>query len=323
MVWLKEFLLMRKTVLSAATVLALASMAFADAKLPEPLDLSDNPTTATSDSGNRYGLFNGLDHRSIYGQFWFPEPLNSDEADVDNEVRLDYQHTEKSGHQFDGLHTELEHAFGLFTVEAGVGWESDRSSGGFDAITGTTDRDTEEGWTNIELAGRYPLYEYVSPTGYFDDTFVFGCEFSPPTHTEISHDTEIVPKLFNLMKIGDHISLQTAVGLSMLVGPDEDGGLGTVEYDAVLGYELTHDALPIPRILNITPIIEFDGEYTLNHDDAQENNLVGVVGARFNFDSVSFLSSQPRVGLGYMFPLDANAREDFHWGIITSLVFEY
>jgi hypothetical protein len=32
---------------------------------------------------------------------------------------------------------------------------------------------------------------------------------------------------------------------------------------------------------------------------------------------------QPRLGLGYVFPINDGAREELHWGIFTSLVFEY
>ena len=29
------------------------------------------------------------------------------------------------------------------------------------------------------------------------------------------------------------------------------------------------------------------------------------------------------LGLGFVFPINGGAREDTHWGVITSLVFEY
>ena len=36
------------------------------------------------------------------------------------------------------------------------------------------ERDREEGFTNIELGARFPFFQYVSPDGFFDTTFVFG-----------------------------------------------------------------------------------------------------------------------------------------------------
>jgi hypothetical protein len=32
---------------------------------------------------------------------------------------------------------------------------------------------------------------------------------------------------------------------------------------------------------------------------------------------------QPRPGVGFVFPLNSAAREDTHWGVIASLVFEF
>ena len=174
----------------------------------------------------------------------------------------------------------------------------------------------------LEIAARHPFYQYVSPDGNFDDTFVFGLEIAPPVNTEVSKDLEIVPKVFNLLKLGEHLSIQTGVGVSTLIGP-EDGGASALEYNAVFGYELLHDTLPIPGVVQTVPIFEIDGETALNHDERGLNELVGVAGFRMNFESVKFLPGQPRIGLGYTFPLDDGARQDFRWGIITSFILEY
>jgi hypothetical protein len=272
--------------------------------------LGDEPVTQSS--SDHYGLFGLLDHRSIYGQYWFPEPLNADESDVDNEIRVDWHHMEKTGKQQDTVDMEVEKSFGLLTLEVSPGYESDRSD---------TDGN-QSGLTNIELGARYPIFQYVSPHQFFDTTFVFGLEISPPSGSEISKDTEFVPKLFNLTRLGEHLSIQTGLGDSILVGP-EGRGLSTIEYGIQFGYELTHSVLPIPGILSTVPILEFDGEHTVNQDDAGLDELFGTIGFRLNFDSISWLPAQPRIGLGYTFPVDQGARNDFDWGIVTSIVFEY
>src|SRR5690242_9255476 len=59
----------------------------------------------------RYGLFNLLDHRSKYATNWYPEPLLSDEMDWDQEVRLDWFHSENRGIQSDEVHGEVEFSF--------------------------------------------------------------------------------------------------------------------------------------------------------------------------------------------------------------------
>jgi len=274
----------------------------------------------TPASSNRYGPFRLLDHRSTYGQYWFPEPLRAEEADVDNEVRVDYFHAEKRGTQADEVELELEKSFGLFTFEIATGYESERERE-FDDATGTTQRSTAEGMGNIELAGRFPFLQYVSGDGGFDTTFVFGLEAALPSGSDISKDSEIVPKLANLTRLGEHIAVQTGVGYSMLIGPEE-GGLNTLEYSAVLGYELTHNDVPLPGVLTLWPLVELEGECPLNHGESGNNQLSGTVGFRFNFDAIEGLPFQPRVGLGYTFPIDSGAREEFDWGIVTSLILE-
>ena len=280
---------------------------------------SQPATSDTTDS--RYGPSGLLDHRSIYGQYWFPEPLRADESDVDNEVRADWFHTENRGRQFDSIKVELEKSFGLLTIEAAPGYESDRTHF-LNTHNMRVGRQTAEGFTNIELGARHPIFQYVSPDGFFDTSFVAGLEFAPPSGSRISRDIELVPKLFNLTRIGDHVAIQTGLGDSILIGP-AGRGLSTLEHDAVLGYELTRDDLPVPGILSTWPILEFDGEHTLNREAAGHNQLFATVGFRFNFESIGWLPAQPRIGIGYTIPLDQGARNEFRWGIVTSLVFEY
>src|SRR5881397_2514805 len=100
------------------------------------------PTFCRADeapSSTRYGPFGLLDRRSIYGKYWFPEPLATDESDVDNEVRADCFHGEKRNHQFDSVKVEIEKSFGLMTVEIAGGYETDRVRS-FDADTSTFQR---------------------------------------------------------------------------------------------------------------------------------------------------------------------------------------
>src|SRR6476646_1238728 len=79
-------------------------------------------TSGQPGSSGRYmgGL---LDHRSRYGEFWFPEPLRGPEMDVDREFRVDWFHGEKRGVQQDEVTAELEYNIGLLTLEAEVPYE--------------------------------------------------------------------------------------------------------------------------------------------------------------------------------------------------------
>src|SRR5690349_2262005 len=64
-----------------------------------------------SENSSRYGVFNLLDHRSRYGQYWFVEPLVGPEMDVDREVRIDWFHGEDQHAQTDEVKTEIEYNF--------------------------------------------------------------------------------------------------------------------------------------------------------------------------------------------------------------------
>jgi hypothetical protein len=59
----------------------------------------------------------------------------------------------------------------------------------------------------------------------------------------------------------------------------------------------------------------------LNKDNTDHNPLVGNLGFRVNMDAVG--PFQPRLGFGFVFPMNNSARDDEHWGVVTSLVFEY
>jgi hypothetical protein len=275
------------------------------------------PASAEPDS--RYGFLNLLDRRSIYGQFWFVEPLRAPEMDVDRELRVDYFHGEHRGVQSDRVVGELEYNFRLLTVELEVPYERESTSF-FDPALGRTVHERSEGIGNLELAARHPLFQYVSPDNNFDYTLVGAFELAIPSGSSISKDTEFVPQLFQLLRVGDHVSVEASVGFSMLAGP-ESGGTNTFEYNVVLGYNIEHEQLPLPGISRVIPIFELNGELGASREVAGQNVLFGTAGFRVNFDAIGPL--QPRIGLGYVFPIDQGARDELRWGIVTSLVFEF
>lgn len=269
-------------------------------------------------ANDRYA-FGLLDHRSYYGTSWFPEPLRAPEFDVDRELRLDYFHGEGSDRQVQKVKAEVEYNFGLLTLEVAGAYERESASA-VDSLTSQISHNTAQGVGGIELAARHPLYQYVSPGGLFDFTLVGALEVAIPSGSAISKDTEIVPQLFQLMRFGEHFSVQTSVGYSAFVGPDA-GGDRSLEYNAVFGYNLEHQQLPLPGILRTIPIFELNGSRALSGKSSGQNTLFGTVGIRFNFEPIGRL--QPRIGVGYVFPIDQGARHELDWGIVTSLVFEF
>lgn len=258
----------------------------------------------------RYGLFNLLDHRSSYGQGVFPEPFLIDDSDLETrELRLDWLHTANGSAHSDVIHPELEWGFGLVTLELEAPYERDVADG-----------ETTSGMANIDLGARCPFFQYVSPQGGFDITLGGALELGIPTTSAVSHDTELVPKFFADTKIGN-FTIESVLGDSLLFGPDGDGGVNTFEYGFAFGYGISHETLPLPGVMRLVPVFELSGETQLNKGDAGHNSLTGGVGLRVNLKPIGGIQARP--GVLFTFPVDSGARTDTHWGIMTSLVFEF
>jgi hypothetical protein len=279
----------------------------ADSQVALALSATNSPVMPDT----RYGLFNGLDHRSWYNEGDFPEPFLVDDSGLEiNEARLDWLHTGAGSQHSDIASAEVEKGFGLTTLELRVPYERDVSS---DQIS--------QGIGNVEVGARHPFYQYVSATGFFDNTLGAAVELGIPVNSEVSKNTELVPKIFNDLRVGEHFTLQSLFGYSTLFGGSPDGGLQNFEYGFVFGYSIPHSQLPLPGVQQLIPIFEIKGETQMNQDAAGSNNLLGDAAFRVNLNTIGQV--QPRLGLGFVFPMNDNARTDVHWGIFTSLVFEY
>ena len=279
------------------------------------------PEQAVSSDGTRYGLFDWLDHRSAYGQGAFPEPFLVDDSDLEvNEARFDWLHTKSESGQSDLVTGEVEKGFGLLTLEVEVPFERDTSFG-VDPTTGQGANSTVQGMSNVDLGARYPFYQFVSSGGLLDATFGAAIEVGVPTNSPVSRNTEVVPKFFADLKLGDHFTLQSVFGYSLLYGGGDDGGLDTFEYGFVFGYAFTHEQVSLSWVQQIIPVFELSGATELNKADPGHDSLLGNLGFRLNLKTVGRI--QPRLGLGFVFPVDQGAREDVHQGIVTSMVFEY
>lgn len=258
----------------------------------------------------RYGLLNALDRRSSYGQFFLPEPFLIDDSDLETrELRLDWLHTASGGDHSDNAKAEIEYGIGLTTLELEVPYERD-----------TADGSTTSGMGNVSVGARRPFYQFVSPGGRFDTTFGAAVELGVPTTSDVSQNTELVPKIFNDTRLGN-FTVQSVLGYSLLFGPGEAGGIHTFEYGFVFGYAIPHQTLPLPGVERLIPVFELKGETQVNKADAGHNSLTGDVGLRVNLKSICGVQARP--GIAFVFPVDNGAHADTHWGIITSLVFEF
>jgi len=280
------------------------------ARAEPPRSLPDGDAPAPPAGATRYGLFGFLDHRSAYGQVVFSQPFLVDSDLETGEVRLDWQHTNANRQHSDLVTGEVEKGFGLLTVELEAPFERDISDGS-----------VSEGIGNIDISARYPVFQYVSGSGLIDSTFGVGVEVGLPAHSSVSKNTELVPKIFNDLRVGDHLTLQSVLGYSTLFGGGADGGLQTFEYGFVLGYTIQHAELSLPGVLQLIPVFELSGETELNRQDCGRTSTLGDLGIRADLKTLG--SVQPRIGVAFVFPTDRGAREDVHWGVVTSLVFEY
>jgi hypothetical protein len=294
------------SVLSAITLVHVAAGAD-DQTAPTPAAT----TNAAVAPDTRYGLFNWLDHRSVYTQDVFTEPLLvNDMALEDNELELTWLHTKGSGQQSDIGSVEFQKGFGLLTLQAEVPYERNVSPD-----------QTVHGVGNIDLGARYPLYQFVSADRFVDATFGTAMEGGLPADSTVSRNAELEPQVFNALKLGDHFTVQSVLGCSTLLGGGKDGGLWTFEYGFSCAYAIPHREWPLPGVQQFIPMFELIGETELNKDDPGQNSLLGDIGFRAKFKPIGEV--QPGLGLGFVFPIDGGARAELHWGCIVSLIFEF
>ena len=276
-------------------------------------DNDDGAMTATNSltPDSRFGLFDWLDHRSAYNQEFFPQPLLVDDTGLeDGEFEFGSLHTQANDQRTDIFSAGVQKSFGLLTLELGIPYERDSDSD-----------DTAQGIGNIELSARYPLYQFVSANGFIDTTFGVAMEVGIPVNSAVSKNTELDPKVFNDLKLGEHFSIQSVFGYDTLFGGGDQGGLQTFEYGFAFGYAIPHSEMSLPGVQQLTPLFELTGETGLNEEESGQNSLLGSVGFRLDLKPIGEM--QPSLGLGYVFPIDSGARAEVHWGIVTSLTLEF
>ena len=143
----------------------------------------------------------------------FPEPFLVDDTDLeDGEIKFDWLHTARgSSSHTDELKVELEKSFGLVTFELEVPYLREVDPEG-----------RVEGMGNIELSARVPFLQFVNQSKTVDTTFGVAMEWAIATGAELSKNGELVPKLslFNDTRLGNHVTIQSILGLSFVTGPE-------------------------------------------------------------------------------------------------------
>jgi len=244
----------------------LLSVALVIAVMPLTL-MANEPTPAPTDT--RYGLFNCLDRRSTYGDGPYPEPFIVDDTVLEvDEARLDWQHNETPDGQDDVVKAEIEKGFGQVTLELEVPYE-------FETRHHSSQKAIRTVSNNIDVGARCPVYQFVSDNELVNTTFGMALELGIPTESAFSKDWEVVPKIFNDLQFGDHFTLQSIAGLSMLYGSDNENGAKAFEYGFVFGYSIPHEQLPVPHVMQFIPVFEMKGETGLNHGNSGLTSLTG------------------------------------------------
>jgi hypothetical protein len=302
--------LQTKEVVGILGILFAVAFIYDTAIADDQLALAVTNSSVAPDS--RFGLFNWLDHRSAYYREFFPQPILVDDMSLEQEGELEFSslHTQANALRSDIVTAEVQKSFGLLTLELEVPYERDSDA---DYVS--------QGIGNIDLGARYPLYQFVSANRVFDTTLGVAMTAGIPITPAISKNAEFEPKVFNVLKLGEHFSFQSVFGYSTLFGGGDNGGLQTADYGFVFGYAIPESELPLPGVRQITPMIELVGETELNKAGSGENSLIGSMGFRLDLKAIGEL--QPSIALGFVFPIDSGARAEVHWGVASSLIFEF
>ncbi len=283
---------------------------------PDPAKTHVSPSSAAE--ANKYGLLGLLDHRSVVGTGFYPEPFTVDEGDVDREIALSWIHQEGHHAVSDEVTAEVEWSFGQLTLEVEAPYVHEYSNT-FDAAAGRNVVENADGLGSPSVAIRYPAWEWVSADGNIENAIIPAIEVRFPSNSRVGKESEIVPGIFDLLRIGDHIGIQTHIGYSTLYGGDENNQQ-TLEYSTDFSYNLDFHDIPLPpKVIGVSPMFEIAGERPLNKG-SHTNSLTGVIGGRINLEPMGGFS--PRIGVGYVFPIDKGARDDFSWGAVVSVVFD-
>jgi hypothetical protein len=296
---------------SALSIITFTQTADAADADDQPAPNSLNSTNSSAPSEGRFGLFDSLDHHSLYNAEFFPEPFLIDDIGLeDNEIESTWFHSKSSDQTSDIGSVEYQKGIGELTLQAEIPYESNVSPG-----------QSTHGFGNIQLGARYPLYQVISASGMIDATFGLAMEGGIPVDSTVSQNPELEPEIFNALRLGDHFAIQSVFGYSTLLGAGDDGGTETLEYGFSFDYLIPSRDLRLPAVQQIIPMVELSGERGLNLDEAGQNSFLGGAGFRAEFKPIGDM--QPNLGLDYVFPLDKGAREELHWGFIVSVILEF
>ena len=283
-------------------------------------DDKKKPTTAAA-GGNgpssRY-FFGLLDSRSSYGNDFFHDPFLGPEFDSEKQIELDYQHGEKRGLVTDEVDAGFQwQVVGNLMVAVEFGYDWQHASAALGGPDGDDGPGSFHGFESVDLAIYHPVFQFVSPDDFFDYTAAIRVDFAIPTRTRASSkDLQLTPYLGQLLRLGDHVSLEAWTGGLFTLAPNQGDPL---LYGVSLGYEIPHDQLPLPLTEKVVPIVEINGEAPFSR--RRQESLFGVAGFDWHLRSIGPVG--PHIEVGYQFPLDQGAADRLRWGVVAQMFFEF
>ncbi|MGC8625011.1 MAG: hypothetical protein ACP5VQ_07075 [Phycisphaerae bacterium] len=207
---------------------------------------------ASPPASSRY-FFNLLDHRSKYAVGFFPGGIVAAAMPAQREIAETWYHYQRPGLQDDLFYNEVKWGIDQWTFSFEAPWQHEH----VDGSTAGSSRNLD-GFNNFAISFRSPIYEYVSKNGFWDYSLVPDIEVDAPSGSATSTGTVLYPQVYQLLGIGNHLSLQGSFGTAFLTG-SKLGGQKEINWSAIIGYNLYHKDLPIPGIADITPIMEIVG----------------------------------------------------------------
>ena len=219
------------------------------------------PVTSAADQSdvNRYGPFGIYDHRSLYGKGVFPEPFIVDDSDGEvNEFRLDWTHQRGKGQNSTSSPRELEHGNGLWTLELEIPYEYDTSNT-YDSAR--RDRPITAGCRGSKISPSGAASRFSSMFRRMNRLIHVrrGAGSGGPTNSPLSKNTEVVPKVFNDTRVGEHFTLQTVLGYSLLRLRSHRRRRAALRVRNGLRLDLPHGELPLPGVQDFIPMFELEG----------------------------------------------------------------
>ena len=152
----------------------------------------------------------------------------------------------------DLVKAEVEKGFGLLTLELEVSYQRDVST---DVVS--------EG-VEVSIWARAIPFINCLRHGSVDTTFGVGLEAGIPVNSSVSKNAELVPKIFDDLKLGDHFTLQSSLVIRHYLAAAPIARCRRSNTDSFSDIRFQHDELPLPGCCSSYPSLSCKGESAIN-----------------------------------------------------------